>query len=316
MAAAKHSIRGVALITAMLVTALVSLVALDLAARQRLDVRRTGNLLSYDQSLLYAQGMDAWVTQILIRDRAQGAVDHLGEDWAMRLPPLPVEGGMLAGELIDQQGLYNLNNLLVNNDGTVNPIERDRFRRLLAVLEVPEDLSEALTDSLIDWIDADQDRRFPGGAEDQDYLSAQPPYRAANAPFSSVSELRLVKGFTTEVYRRITPFVTALPDRTPININTASLPVLLALVPGLRPNDAEALIEKRGEQGYQNVSSFLSQLPNASQVPGLNQTISVGTNWFLAHGQATIGHLSIGFYSLLFRDQKQVVVLQHTEGML
>ncbi|CAK0750769.1 Type II secretion system protein K [Gammaproteobacteria bacterium] len=321
MTARVGAIRGVALITAMLVTALVSLVALDLAARQQLDVRRTSNLLSYDQSLLYAQGMDAWVTQILVRDRMQGLVDHLGEEWAMHLPPLPVDGGTLIGELVDQQGLYNLNNLMPNNDGTVNLVERNRFLRLLVTQEIPEDLAGALADALIDWMDPDQDRRFPGGAEDQDYLLLQPPYRAANAPLRSVSELRLVKGFTTEIYRRIAPFVTALPVRTAINVNTAPLPVLLALIPDLRPLDAEALIEARGAQGYRDAQSFINQPPVISRAAELPlQTIDVKTNWFLAHGKATIRNLSIEFYSLLNRtdanNQVMVRVLQQTQGML
>ena len=302
---------GAALITAMLIMALVSIVAWDLAAHQHIDIRRTANLLDYDQALLYTQGMEAWAAQILVRDAAQGSsVDYLGEDWSMRLPPLPVDGGVLTGELVDQQGLYNLNNLL--NKGTIDPAEEVRFRRLLAVLALPTELADALAD----WLDLDQERRFPGGAEDQDYLLATPPYRAANAPLRSVSELRLIKGFTAENYRRIAPFVTALPERTPINVNTAPLPVLLALAQGLRLNDAEALVEGRGGQGYRDVQSFAQQPAMVNHVADLSlgTGISVGSHWFLAHGRATIGHLSVEFYSLLFRSPNQIVVVQRTQG--
>lgn len=295
---------GVALITAMLVTALVSLIALDLAARQQLDIRRTGNILNYDQALLYNQGMEDWAIQILFRDAAQGETDHLGEEWAISLPILPIEGGELAGELIDQQGLYNLNNLA---QGAINEIER--FKKLLQVLELSPDLAEAV----VDWLDADQERIFPGGAEDQEYLLLRPPYRAANHTIHSISELRLVKGFSAPVYQRIAPFITALPEPTPININTAPLPIILALAPDLRIEQAQEIIEKRGFVGYKDTQSFMNQPTLVGQTNNLNSGtgISVKSNWFLAYGRATIGQLSVESYSLLFRNKGRIAVIRH-----
>ncbi len=292
--------------------ALVSILAWDLAARQQLDIRRTSNLLIYDQALLYARGMEAWAEQILLRDAAHNSVVSLSQDWAQHLPPLPVDGGTLQGELVDQQGLYNVNNLL--NGVAIDPGEMKRFQRLLEVIELPVELADALAD----WLDPDQDRRFPGGAEDQEYLVAVPPYRAANAKLRSVSELRLIKGFTAENFRRIAPFVTALPERTSINVNTAPLPVLLALAPGLKLQDAEALVEGRGAQGYRDVQSFAEQptvVAHAAEL-GAGMGISVGSNWFLAHGRANIAHLSLEFYSLIFRAQNQIRVLMRTQGTL
>ncbi len=296
----------------MLVMALVSIVAWDLAARQQIDIRRTSNLLGHDQALLYAEGMEAWAGQILARDAASGSVDYLGQDWSQHLPPLPVDGGLLTGELVDQQGLYNVNNLL--NGGTIDPAEQARFRRLLAALELPVDLADAVAD----WLDSDQDRRFPGGGEDQEYLAATPPYRAANAQIRSVTELRLIQGFTADYYRRIAPFVTALPERTPINVNTAPLPVLVALVPGLRLNDAEALVEGRGLRGYRDVANFAQQPSLIAHVAdlGMGTGISVGSHYFLAHGRVILGSLSLEFYSLLSRSQAQVSLVRRIQGTL
>lgn len=304
------TIRGVALITAMLVTALVSIVALDLVARQQFDIRRTGNLLNYDQALLYSQGMEAWAARILARDAEEGVVDHLGEVWAMHLPPLPVEGGELLGELVDQQGLYNVNNLV--NGAVIDIEEMERFQRLLAFFELPLELADAVAD----WIDPDQEPRLPGGAEDQEYLLLHPPYRAANRPLQSVTELRPVKGFSAEVYRRIAPFLTALPERTPININTAPLPVLVTLAPDLQPDAVEALIEGRGLQGYPDPQSFSNQPLLANRNANLNAGtgINVGSRWFLVRGRATIGRLSVEFYSLLARDKGRVITVRHSQG--
>jgi len=305
---------GVALITAMLITALVSLVALDLVSRQQLDIRRTSNLLDQDQAWLYCLGMEAWSSRILARDATRGPIDHLHEEWAMQLPPLPVEGGGLIGELIDQQGLFNLNNLL--HGGAIDPAEMARFQRLLIGLEIPADVAEGLAHALADWLDADQDRRFPGGAEDQDYLMLRPAYRAANAPFRSVSELRLVKGFVPKIYRAVSPFVTVLPERTPININTAPLPVIVSLVPDLRPMEAAAILEGRGAQGYQNVGVLQQHPALAGKGAFLSQGagISVASRWFMGHGRATVGRVSVEFYSLLFRNQGTVIPVQRTIG--
>ena len=293
----------------MLVTSLVSLIALNLAARQQFDLRRTSNILDYDQCLLYSLGMEAWAGQILIRDAKQSAVDHLAEIWAMRIPALPVDGGELIGELVDQQGLYNINNLL--NGAMIDPVELQRFQRLLTFLQLPIELTNAIAD----WIDPDQELRFPDGAEDQEYLLMQPPYRAANASLRSVSELRLIKGITPEIYRRIAPFVTALPERTPVNVNTAPPLVILVLAPDLQLRDAEALIEGRGSEGYRDLQRFSSQAPLAGRNTELTQGagISVASRWFLAHGRANIGRLSVEFYSLLLRNSGRVTTVRRSQ---
>ena len=303
--------RGVALLTAMLISALVSLVALNLLTRQQLEIRRTANVLDYDQALLYALGMESWAVQILVRDREKNTIDHLGEDWASHIPPLPVEGGEVMGELQDQQGLYNVNNLL--NGEAIDPAEFERFQRLLVALELPPELAEGV----VDWLDPDQEPRFSGGAEDQDYLLAQPPYRAANSWLRSRSELRLIKGFTPEVYRRLAPYVTALPDRTPVNVNTAPLPVMMSLIPGLSMEDAQNLVEARGGNGgYQDISSFQNQPKIIGQIQFLSQGtgISVSSRWFLAHGLTHIGRLTLDLYSLLLRDQGKAISVLRAQG--
>ena len=132
---------GVALITAMLITALVSVIAVGMVARQQLDIRRTANVLDNDQAYLYALGLESWGMQILARDASKGPVDHGGEDWAQGLAPIAVEGGAVSGDIQDLQGRYNLNNLL--QDGAVNQLELQRLRRLLGALEVSPELAEA-----------------------------------------------------------------------------------------------------------------------------------------------------------------------------
>jgi len=96
--------RGVALITVMLVVALATTAAVNMAGRQQLDIRRTENVLYQGQALMYLLGVESWARQFLSDDRRKNKIDHLGEDWAVRLPPLPIEGGQLMGFIDDLQG--------------------------------------------------------------------------------------------------------------------------------------------------------------------------------------------------------------------
>src|SRR5690606_18135181 len=103
--------RGVAVITAMLVVAMGWVVAVILMWDATLDQRRTLAALASDQGLLYLQSAEAWAGDILRQDLVDSPdADHLGEEWAVELPPLPVEGGVIAGRLEDLQGRFNLNN--------------------------------------------------------------------------------------------------------------------------------------------------------------------------------------------------------------
>jgi hypothetical protein len=83
------------------------------------------------------------------------------------------------------------------------------------------DLDVRLADRLADWIDRDLEPNFPDGAEDSEYLSRQPPFRAANRPITSVSEILLVyPEIGAAGYDRLRPYITALPRGTLFNINT------------------------------------------------------------------------------------------------
>ena len=131
--------RGVALITAILITALISSVALSLAWDNALDMRRTMTLLYRDQAVQVAIGAESWIQSILRDDLAETDTDHLGEIWASELPGLPVQSDVVQGELFgsieDLQGRFNVNNL-VDQSGEVDELALEQFRRLLIVLEL------------------------------------------------------------------------------------------------------------------------------------------------------------------------------------
>jgi general secretion pathway protein K len=222
---------GVALITALLVIALVTAAAVAMAARQQLDIRRTANTLTRDQAYVFASGAAVMAGAVLAKDDAK--VDHWEEDWAMQQPAIPFEGGVLAGGIEDLQGRFNLNNLVSN--GKRSNFDVERFKRLLQVLkekseprEIWENAEPAdLANAVADWIDSDSEP-VPGGGEDTDYLQGERPYRTANALLTSTSELLLVRGFSAPIYNQLAPYITVLPERTKLNVNTAKEDVLRA----------------------------------------------------------------------------------------
>ena len=294
--------RGVALITALLVVSIVTVIAVAMATRQHIDVRLTGNLVHGEQAYAYALAAESWARVILRRDDSQSNHDSLDEDWAKALPPITVEGGQVSGKIEDLQGRFNINNL-IKQDGKVSEADVAYFRRLLEILK----LEPALTDALLDWIDADIDVRFPNGAEDENYLSGSIPYRAANRPLVSTSELRLIAGFDQNTVRLLEPYVTALPSRTLINVNTALPVVLLALHKDFTQSDVDALITGRGKTGYPTVQAFMGQDALAGRK--LDEPVDVRSHYFLVHTDIIVGQGQAHLESLLERDKGKTRVL-------
>lgn len=296
---------GAALITAILIVAIASIVATSIYYDSFLYIKRSGNMLLNDQARLYSLGAEDWAADILRRDLENDPErDHLGEEWAAVLPPLPIDGGVLQGSLQDQQARFNLNNL-VDANGERNETAYEQFKRLLEVTG----LNMQLAERVVDWIDADQEPMFPDGAEDSSYSSLVVPYRTANGPITSSSELLAVEGFDRETFLALSPYVTALPRGTRVNINTASLPVIYAIVPEISLTDAEGLIESRPDEGFASLEEFTSQAETADVLE-----LSLKSQFFQLSVRVTIGTLQLNMYSLLARESSSVRPVLRTYG--
>jgi len=297
--------QGVALVTALLVVALATVAAVAMATRLHVDMRRTGNLLHGEQAYAYALAAESWAQVILRRDARDSTYDSLDEDWAAALPPIPVEGGFVSGHVTDLQGRFNVNNL-VGDDGKPDNNSIEYFKRLLNVLKV----DPVLAASLVDWIDADVIATFPGGAEDDTYLLEEPPYRAANRRLVSISELRLVQGFTDEVMKALEPHVTALPEVTAINVNTATAEVLLALHENMTEQGVEMLLADREEHPFESKQAFLSH--DALAGLGITGGVDVVSHWFLVLTDVSVGIGKAQLESVLERVDKNLRVVSRT----
>lgn len=292
--------RGVALITAMLIAALASIITSGMMATQNVSIHRSGNLFLGEQAWWYAVGAENWAGEVLKRDREDNDIDYYAEPWAQSMDYLPVDGGFLSGRLTDLQARFNLNNLVGSNPDKA----AQQFERLLLLLEDVDPYAvQVIVQSTRDWIDADIEPRFPEGAEDDYYSSLEKPYRTANRPFTSVSELLLVRGFTREIYQALAPFVTALPPDTPINVNTAPPEVLASLAPEIALDDFGLLLEKREQAPFEDTQDFLADDALAGRAVDTS-AVSVSTQYFLLQSEASIGTTRITLYSLLFRNEQ------------
>ena len=302
--------RGVAIITALLIVAIAASVSITISTRLQLDVRRTGNMIAGDQAYLYALAAESWSRRILRSDRQNSDIDHLGEDWAIELPPIPVEGGFIAGKLTDLQACLNLNTL--SADTTETPVTRTRLERLLRILEIDAGHVQAM----IDWLDPDLQTTIPDGAEDVHYMNLQRPYRTANGSMLSVSELRLIRGFDDPVnYERLLPYVCAFGIPAPINVNTASVEVLRSLADDLSASDIASIIEQRNDEAFKSVEEFKS-FNNLNQIITETTDLSVDTEYFMLQTITTIGQVSAITYSVINRDEEgTTTVIARTQGV-
>lgn len=300
--------RGVALITVLLVVAIVTVVSAAMVARQQLSIRASSNQLQARQAWHYALGGEALAQAILARDLRTGAtgepgasgeaaaVDHLLEPWAQPLPAFEIDQGEILVRIEDLAGRFNLNDLLRDQQPNIAAVEQ--FRRLLLRLQI----SAPYAERLLDWLDPDQQASGEFGAEDNAYLALDPPYRNAGRRLHDLSELRLLLDMREEDFQRLAPYVAALPPNVPLNVNTASAMVLSSLSDNLSLGAAESLVELRRVAPFRNSAAFLAQ-PAMAGTTLQGTALAVGSQFFQATSEVRLGDRRLALVSLLQREQ-------------
>ena len=316
--------RGVAALTAILVVALASALAAELAWEQYLYLKRTEVTLLQAQGRQYALGAESLAREILRQDREDGDTDCDQDWWAQAWPPFIVEGGAVVGQISDLTGLFNLNNL-VDATGQPDPVAVDQFRRLLEAPDIG--LDGALADAVVDWMDGDLSPSGFGGAEDDRYTlgtEGARPYRTANRRLTSATELRAVLGFSgdpleEDAYAILRPYVTALPSAvpTPVNPDTASEALIISLDEGMDPTSASALVrvpDPENPEDCRTQQEIEDQFTQAGVDPAILSGLSTSSDWFGLSVDVSIGTTRVTMYSLLQRDGDQVFARLRTFG--
>jgi len=298
--------RGVALIVAILLVALGTIIAATVAYENAMAARRGTATFAFDQSIMISEGAEA-LAAFGIRQffQANPSNVYLGQGWDKPVGPMEVVPGvMLEASLEDMQGRLNLNNL-VQKDGTPDPVYVAAFTKLLELVG----LETKWAPLLVDWIDVDIVPQSIDGAEDSVYMGQTPPYRTANRYITSTTELLALPGFGRDRYLALAPYITALPQGTKINVCTARDKVLDAfLAAGQTEFSATAGQLDKNRTATTGCFPTLANYQAAFSGPkttGTSQAVNkFGQNsvYFRLTSFITIGSAQFSLYSLLYRD--------------
>lgn len=307
--------RGVALLTVLLLVAVMSALAVGVLDDIRFSLRRAANAQSVGQAQWYALGAET-LAQARVRallERDAGRVTLQG-DWADRPFVFPIEGGTVAARLKDGGACFNLNAVvtgaLVGQVGEGLVASPEGVRQLAALIRLTgaSGDGERLAWAVADWIDQDNDTS-PQGAEDEAYVRLRSPYRTAGALLAEVSELRAVRGFTPEVYARLRPYVCALPETGPARINVNTLPedraaVLAALWSGRLPVEtARGVLASRPASGWASESAFLAQAAlSPAGAPDDPTQLTLRSRFFALDAEVAYADAQVVMSALLQQD--------------
>lgn len=315
--------RGIALLITLSITTILVAVALEYNRRARFTVISTAvarNRVNLSQ--MAAAGVHAAMA-MLIKDKADSTVDSMLEDWANPdrvsavLDDIPFETGTLTVSISDEMGKIQVNALINFPEGRqFSPSQVALWERFLTALAGEENTDEdsqpvAIINSIKDWLDSGDDEAITGltGAESSYYQDLDPAYGCRNGPISDLEEMLLIKGITPELFygdgenpgmqrfltvHGLTPGAgTAYSFPGRININTAEVSVLLALLPAEYADLAATFDEIRqdaaaGKEVYDfSDPAWYKNLPGLSDVK-LDQGL-IGTASDVFRIEATAG---------------------------
>jgi general secretion pathway protein K len=277
---AAASSRGMALITALIVVALLVTIAVELVYAVYGHGRSTR---------LYAHAVQASLLASSAIEAEAVRLSAFGGDKYTRLADAERARGFSAEDagrvklsIEDEQGKVALNQMVAQN-GELVPERFELFRRLLKTLGLQDELAFAVAD----WIDADAAPR-EGGAESDYYKELKPAYAPKNSALYSVEELLLVKGFDAETVKRLKPFVTVYTDGL-ININDAPREVIMALDDEISADMAESVIQARETSPFESAAKIREIQGFGALEVGLEGRLTTKSSTFRIEGTAESG---------------------------
>jgi general secretion pathway protein K len=292
--------RGAALLSVLLLVAVMAVIAATALDRLTLATRIAGSAATVDQGRAYTFAAEQIalrrVADLVGRDPAKLT---LAGDWLGRDFTLPLPGGEGRARLSDANNCFNLNSLaaetlpgkLSQRSGAVA-----QFAELMKLIGIDQSEAQGIAGAAADWIDSDSNEG-PLGAEDNVYRGLQAAYLPANRKMADVSELRAVRGVTPKTYARLKPWVCVLPVAEPVKLNVNTLapeqaPLIAMLIPGqIRIADARAALAARPAGGYGSSVRFwearsLERLDPPSDVA---EQAGVNSRWLALTTNVTMG---------------------------
>jgi general secretion pathway protein K len=290
--------RGIALLVTLAVITVLVATSLELHKNKRMAV--LASAASRDRVTLVQMASSGIHIAIamLVRDKMDTEIDSLQEDWANPrkrhelLADFPFDEGSIEFDISDERSRIQLNALVALPGHEFNPAQFQLWDRLFGFLKkADESLAKldhtAIINALKDWIDSGDDDAVTGltGAESPYYKTLDPPYAARNAPIDQLGDLFLIKGITKEllagrheefnlfnyvsVYGATQAEGGNLTYDGKININTALLPVIAAILPEDYEEFGPAISDYRVEKSNDQYINALTGLDWYKNVPGL-----------------------------------------------
>jgi len=293
--------RGVAVITALLLTTLAITIVSSLFWQQQVQVRSIENLRLQLQQQWVLRGALDWASLILREDASHSSVDNLDEPWAVTLEETRLDqylegssadaditNATLSGGISDAQARYNLTNLCPN--GKIDYAAVAVFARLLNHASFDPALALATAELMLETLKNPE----KDSVNDRNQAAPQP------IKFVQTNDLLAVPGFTPHMLENLQEFVIFLPQATPVNINTSPAEVLAALVDTFSQADATSMVKSRDKASFRNLTDFNNRLPDKilSVSPKL---ASVSTNYFLVNGMISMARAGLEMQALFER---------------
>ncbi|MBC5765016.1 type II secretion system minor pseudopilin GspK [Ramlibacter sp. GTP1] len=309
--------RGAALLAAMLVVTLVATFAAAALWQQWRSVEVESAERSRVQSAWILTGALDWARLILREDARAGGADHLAEPWAVPLQEARLSSFLAAdrnntadmdnealnvfisGQITDLQSLLNVTNLV--ESGTVSQPHLRQFARLFDLLGLPQAHLTRLVENLRFASDIHVDNRSSGEA-------ALLPQRV---------EQLVWLGVPVQTVAVLEPYITILPARRPVNLNTAPAEVLYAVLEGISMADAQRLVSERERSHFRTISDaakLVSAGPGAEAFA--DNRVSVASGFFEVRGRIRLGKVVIEERSIVQRDGLDVRVVQREKGVV
>ena len=290
--------RGVALLTALMILALAALLAYALMQQGTVALDRAAGTQRSAQARALADGLFDYALIGLLRDAEGAQLDSRAEEWAKPLPPLPVPQGVVTGRMEDLNGRINLNGFASSDAKQVTQTLK-MLTRLLEILNLDPQIAGRIQDAI------DSDDSSTGGGEDVDFMSQRPPSRAPNRPLQHFGELRHLPGLNAKDYALLSRYVCTIDKGAPLNINTAEIPVLMSLDPGISEELAKKLW-RDGQASFARPDEFITEISRSGGPQSLAElqggiTLGVRSTDFLAHARIKLDGVEYRYTAQLDR---------------
>lgn len=294
--------RGAALLSVLLMVAVLAVIAATTLDRLALSTKLSGNGNALSQARMFSYAAEniasARIEDLIARDAAQTT---LAGNWLGRQQALPIAMGTAVARVHDGGNCFNLNSLVTKGEGRyfASSTGQDQFVSLMVVLGINENAARPIAAASADWADSDT-IILANGAEDDAYRATATPYLAANRLFAHPSELRAVKGVTPAIYAKLRRWICALPEATlsPLNVNTLlpeQAPLLVMLFPAgrLSPVTARSYLAKRPSNGYGSLIRFWEAPELAALEPTLpvRGQVKLTSKYFLLDTRVSLDEL-------------------------